>query len=622
MHDLLIDGKGYLWGRGLNTIIRWNLKDGTYQEFGTADGLPSFTADKIFLGPSGEAWLYFQDQPLYQFDDGEWVSHLEEGKIPGYKLDATALGPDGTLWICTDEGFSQYDGQEWNLYNVEGGMPEGACEYLTVDRHGNPWMQGAEGAILFDDPDWIAYIVEGIDFDYDDPLGAYTAPDGTVWFVYGGEGLMSFDGKYWQVEDTPPKDFALTSTGKAWMIDDFGGTAPNNLVERKYGIYPQDVTYSGSNPVLLQGWYWNWSFSGQMPVDKIAEMYPGINNDLWLVYDEGLIHEAGRKMELIPIEGMSSATDLKDLEITRTGQIYLAFDDGIYKFANNEIQPLRTESGLIGSSLNDLAVDPNGTLWILSNSGLQSFDGDIWSKPDLPEGNVSKLAQGPEGEIWVYHNPYFSHWDGDSWESYNSKEIEGLPTGYVSNMFVDDAGGLWIAYHDEYTSFDGTNWVTYSLDEENDFGSISKIARDRSGTVYLVTYSDRKYHLRWQDSQDWESQELDSYPAAFISRHPEGQLWLLLKEGDLFTLEAGAIEPIELDNPAPEAIIYDLAFGPDGSVWLATSQGAFRYDNQVWESYTMADGLNEDKVLTIAISPDGAIWFGSTILTRLGPPLP
>lgn len=48
MYDLVIDGKGYLWGRGPATVIRRNIREGTYQEFGIVDGLPENTADKIF----------------------------------------------------------------------------------------------------------------------------------------------------------------------------------------------------------------------------------------------------------------------------------------------------------------------------------------------------------------------------------------------------------------------------------------------------------------------------------------------------------------------------------------------------------------------------------------------
>ena len=56
IHDLLIDKQGYLWARGSATIIRWNVREGTFQEFGIDQGLPANIADKIFLGPSGEAW--------------------------------------------------------------------------------------------------------------------------------------------------------------------------------------------------------------------------------------------------------------------------------------------------------------------------------------------------------------------------------------------------------------------------------------------------------------------------------------------------------------------------------------------------------------------------------------
>jgi len=622
IYDLLIDRQGYLWGRGLGTIIRWNTREGTYQEFGTSQGLPANIADKIFLGPSGEVWLFFQDHGLYQFDDPDWISHLEEGEIPGYRLDATALGPDGTLWICTEESLSSFDGQDWFSLDVEGGMVEGICEYLTVDLDGDPWMQGVDGPSVYHDPDWIVFTIEGVGFKYDTPKGAYTAPNGTVWFAYGGEGMLWFDGTYWQRAKIPPKDFELTSTGKAWLLRDGGFSRPDDLNEYKYGVHVHVDFESGSDPVLVQGWHWNLPFHGEMPVDEISEMYPGISNDLWMTYKEGLIHLARGAMELIPIEGVTSASAINDFVISRTGQIYLAFDEGIHKFTGNQTQPLLTGSELIGTNIASLAVDPNGTLWLVSSHGLQSFDSQSWSRPDLPGGVVYDLTQGPGGEIWVYHNPYLSRWDGSSWESFNYQEIEDIPSKYVNAMFVDNDGVLWVGFsNDGYISFDGTDWTSYFLDEESDLGYIRDIARDQTGTVYLLTRSGGKYYLYWQDDQVWESQELNASAAAF-RRHPNGDLWLLLRDGELYALHNGKMEPVGIENPAPEAFMYDLVFGLDGSIWLATSQGAFRYDNQVWESYTLADGLREDRVNTLATGLDGDVWFAGSGLTRLGPPLP
>ncbi len=620
MYDLLIDGDGYLWGRGVGTIIRWNLREGTYQEFGIADGLPKNQADKIFLGPSGEAWLYFRNEGLYQFEDPDWIAWYEQDEIEGYRLDATALGPDGTLWACTNASLSRFDGQEWFQLEVDGGMEEGYCEYLTVDLQGNPWMQGKYGVAVYDAPDWINWEIEGVDFDYDDPIGAYTAPNGTIWFAYSGDGMLWFDGTYWQKNNISPKDFAITSTGKAWLLHDGGFFNPDGLNEYKYGVHLYIDFENGGDSMLVEGWHWNLPFAHEMPVEKIAEMYPGVNNDLWMTCEEGIIHVAHGNIELIPIEGMNSASDIKDLVITRTGQIYLAFEDGIYKFINNQTQPLFTESEMVGNNLSGLAVDPNGSLWLDSNLGLQSYNGGTWSKPDLPGGTIYDLVQDPEGEIWVYHSPYLSRWDGNSWESFNFQEVEDIPGNYINAMFVDDEGVLWLGFSDDgYASFNGTNWTSNFLDEESDIGYIRNIARDQAGTVYLVSSSEGKFYLHWQDGQDWESQELDSSAAAF-KRHPGGELWLLLSNGEIYKLENGNLDPVDLENPASDATMYDLVFSPDSSIWLATSQGAFRYDNQVWESYTIEDGLRGDWVRSIAIGLDGAIWFGGSGLTRLGPP--
>ncbi len=54
-----------------------------------------------------------------------------------------------------------------------------------------------------------------------------------------------------------------------------------------------------------------------------------------------------------------------------------------------------------------------------------------------------------------------------------------------------------------------------------------------------------------------------------------------------------------------------LAFEPNGSAWVGTSEGATHLSDAGWVSYTRAHGLGDSWITAIAIAPDGKIWFGS-----------
>jgi pimeloyl-ACP methyl ester carboxylesterase len=54
-----------------------------------------------------------------------------------------------------------------------------------------------------------------------------------------------------------------------------------------------------------------------------------------------------------------------------------------------------------------------------------------------------------------------------------------------------------------------------------------------------------------------------------------------------------------------------IAFEPNGSAWIGTTEGATHISNAGWTSYTRAHGLGDSFITAITAAPDGRIWFGT-----------
>lgn len=57
--------------------------------------------------------------------------------------------------------------------------------------------------------------------------------------------------------------------------------------------------------------------------------------------------------------------------------------------------------------------------------------------------------------------------------------------------------------------------------------------------------------------------------------------------------------------------LFDLAFEAGGTVWIAASDGLYRYDGYHWTHFTRNDGLNSDYVRCVCVTRDGSLWVGT-----------
>jgi streptogramin lyase len=64
------------------------------------------------------------------------------------------------------------------------------------------------------------------------------------------------------------------------------------------------------------------------------------------------------------------------------------------------------------------------------------------------------------------------------------------------------------------------------------------------------------------------------------------------------------------DDGLAGIIVESIAVAPDGTLWFGTSQGVSSFDGETWITYNHID-MPISSIPAVALAPDGALWFGS-----------
>jgi len=87
----------------------------------------------------------------HQFNDGSWeyFFSLNTGLVDD-NIRTMEFGPDGNLWIGTDDGLSIFDGQNFENYIMNNGLPSNFIRDIAFDEMGRTWLTTDDGFSIFD----------------------------------------------------------------------------------------------------------------------------------------------------------------------------------------------------------------------------------------------------------------------------------------------------------------------------------------------------------------------------------------------------------------------------------------------------------------------------------------
>ncbi len=155
------------------------------------------------------------------------------------------------------------------------------------------------------------------------------------------------------------------------------------------------------------------------------------------------------------------------------------------------------------------------------------------------------------------------------------------------------------------------SWTTYGAAQGLPKARIIAFAFAANGAVWGVVQAGGVVRFDGKTLTSYTDQNgLPTNVVTAILALPDGSIWLATTEG------IGRFDGSEWtfynDDPLCGAIASSIAQAPDGVIWVGMLQnGVCRFDGKKWTHYSTDEGLPSNQVWSIAVTRDGAPWAGT-----------
>lgn len=538
---------------------------------------------------------------------------LESG-LPQVTVNAIARGPDGWMWLGTQNGLVRMNGVTVELYRAPGQPVLGAgwvSHLLTVDDA--VWIVAQNRLVRWRDDRFEAMALL-------DPVGEVTGlavdADGVIWLSGNGlwrfdqDGLQAFSAWQGQVE-------ALSARDSLWWVNNQGQIfqSDGGSVQQMAVLGPADSAPVVRSIAAGEGNLWIassrglglWQSSGltwltDQPVQAMAE-YQGA---VWIADASGfsywvagrrsrhLASEAHMAQEALslfasedaafwvgtrangarhywrgavvqwgPAEGLDSFSWTL---LAANDRLLIGTESGVLQLQRGRVSQLVPADQIPGGVAYSLAVDRQQRMWIGSREGLVRWaDGVATRYPALNGLQINSLLRDAQGRLLAASSRGLWQLDEAGAQAIDSP----LNTVPVRTLLEDPAGNLWVGTEQGLWLRRQGNWHRVRHTPlGTDF--ITAMTRLPDGRLVVGTYQQGVF-IGNADGQQWRELALASglpSKGAFSLIASGPWLWI----GNADGIERVAINSLDKPRPQLEVVLHDQGQLP-GRHWVRCCNG-------------------------------------------------
>ena len=339
------------------------------------------------------------------------------------------------------------------------------------------------------------------------------------------------------------------------------------------------------------------------------------------------------------------------------GSIWFATDRGLFRFDADRLTRFGVAEGLPDENVFDVSQGPDGNIWIGTARGMgRLIDGRIVEMPAISLATehdaVHAVWEDASGTLWLG-----TERKGITRVTTDGIEIigrnQGLTANYVTHFEEDRQGNLWVGTFDagllclrrsQFSGFgqgeglkvddvqtlmqarDGSVWFgttggglsrsargevrTWTTKDGLDDDSVYSIAEDTKGRVWVGTTRGLFCVEGERLSKIKGATETLGGGARVVFSHPDGSLIVGTTKNGAFRYRDGRFERL-LQGPLADATVHAFLVDRKGALWVASDKGLTEIKDGAVRTYTTADGLGSNWVLSLYLDAGGALWVGT-----------
>lgn len=531
---------------------------------------------------------------ITQYAHSVW--RTQEGSLGGRPA-SIAQTKDGYLWIGTNDGLVRFDGIRFVPWLREGPrLPDSSIYSLKGSSDGALWIGTSIGLSRWKDSQLVTFPLVGrVNRIIEDHTGKVwiartRTSDSNGGFCQVGDSIHCFG----MSDGMTMKNAALVAedrSGALWV-----GSA-DQLLRWNHGPYQ---TYFAKE---LK------SSSGLAAVETLEAAADG---SIWTSISRkglGLQHIVDGVPSKLAVTGMDPA-EISAMRTDDKGVHWVGtFNHGLYRLYGKQVEHFGVGEGLSGNTVNDLFLDRAGGLWVATSQGLDYFHDKRVLTYSSQEGfstdYISSVVAAKDGTIWAGNYEELNFIRDSQVGAIRQKDK--LPGKLVGGLWEDHAGRLWVGVdHSLYIYSKGRFREIFDRDHHS-LGICRSIAEDHDHNIWVATTGAERRVYRVRDFQVQESFSDNPFPLArVIAPDPVDGVWLGFGDGELLHYRNHRFEAIALPYPSP---VRSISAEPDGSVWVAKTEGILLWKNGKVHTLNTANGLPCDSIAAALMDAQSNLWI-------------
>ena len=590
-----------------------------WRAYKSVDGMPEVACASVTIGPHGRVWTGHVNLKSISGLDGYTIQNID---APDKALYRAYESPGGQLWTVCSAGLREYRDGAWNLYPIA----EIAAE-LRADRPVSanpvPIYPVRLGRVIFLLPDRLAQ------FDVTDPgtpqistlraaeqtkLGKFTgmmpANEGGFW-ITGTRGLA-------RVRE-PEQD--RTVTADATWTEFFPPESPKikNLQQPvedpEGGVTMIAEAPEGGQKVAVRFDGQNWMMY-RVGKENIRLAWRGPDKTMWVATANSLFRQEDGRKEMAANEEIP-ARRFYDVAIESKGAFWLATSDGLFRYAP---EAWRTAPMIQNpeKSIRGITEDQEGRLWAVDEDSLNVLQTNRWTNYPIPEVMARDLLGG--GQLYSLANGTLAFPAGNQLVQFDPRNetfryVPQNPRTVIRPIGLLKDGTLCVqtsSLEPGYESrrlevFNGVNFLPFPYAQPDaKMGNELVLFNSVEDNLWLCGNKavSRYNEGKWQPFGSPESKAPEGISC--ITEINEDTVWCGARD-KIWQCDGKSWQPVAAGFDRINA----LASGRDGSVWVASENGLFRFLRGVLVENGPQEGLPDGATRQIYEDRRGRIWAGT-----------